>query len=183
MLCIGDLMLGEFVYGDVTRRAPEAPTPVIAIKRDEGWLAAPIDVARNLSRSARIIFSSAWSAKPTMPGPQGAPQAADRNSVVIDPARQAGCARRLRAGGESAWRQCRRRTLIRACASEALPSRLRQGALTFVIRRRAAKLAKPVIVDPKGHDYGMRDLDHAEPAERGRFGAVGLALGAKLGQQ
>ena len=31
VLCIGDLMLDEFVYGDVTRISPEAPTPVIAV--------------------------------------------------------------------------------------------------------------------------------------------------------
>ena len=35
VLCIGDLMLDEFVYGDVTRISPEAPTPVIAVKRTE----------------------------------------------------------------------------------------------------------------------------------------------------
>jgi D-beta-D-heptose 7-phosphate kinase/D-beta-D-heptose 1-phosphate adenosyltransferase len=30
VLCIGDLMLDEFVYGDVSRISPEAPT-VIAV--------------------------------------------------------------------------------------------------------------------------------------------------------
>ena len=29
VLCIGDLMLDEFIYGDVSRISPEAPTPVI----------------------------------------------------------------------------------------------------------------------------------------------------------
>src|SRR4030081_163924 len=29
VLCIGDLMLDEFVYGEVSRISPEAPTPVI----------------------------------------------------------------------------------------------------------------------------------------------------------
>ena len=33
VLCIGDLMLDEFVYGDVSRISPEAPAPVIAVKR------------------------------------------------------------------------------------------------------------------------------------------------------
>ena len=35
VLCIGDLMLDEFVYGDVSRISPEAATPVIAVKRSE----------------------------------------------------------------------------------------------------------------------------------------------------
>ena len=36
VLCIGDLMLDEFVYGRSTRISPEAPTPVIAVKRTRG---------------------------------------------------------------------------------------------------------------------------------------------------
>ncbi len=32
MLCIGDLMLDEFVYGEVARISPEAPAPVIAVR-------------------------------------------------------------------------------------------------------------------------------------------------------
>ena len=35
VLCIGDLMLDEFVYGEVSRISPEAPAPVIAVQRSE----------------------------------------------------------------------------------------------------------------------------------------------------
>ncbi|MGN6461462.1 MAG: bifunctional heptose 7-phosphate kinase/heptose 1-phosphate adenyltransferase, partial [Pseudolabrys sp.] len=35
VLVIGDLMLDEFVYGEVSRISPEAPTPVIAVNRTE----------------------------------------------------------------------------------------------------------------------------------------------------
>jgi len=35
VLCIGDLMLDEFVYGEVSRISPEAPAPVIAVQRTE----------------------------------------------------------------------------------------------------------------------------------------------------
>jgi D-beta-D-heptose 7-phosphate kinase/D-beta-D-heptose 1-phosphate adenosyltransferase len=31
VLCIGDLMLDDFVYGEVSRISPEAPTPVLAV--------------------------------------------------------------------------------------------------------------------------------------------------------
>src|ERR1017187_3596189 len=48
VLCIGDLMLDEFVYGDVTRISPEAPTPVIAVKRTEMMIGGAGNVARNL---------------------------------------------------------------------------------------------------------------------------------------
>ena len=35
VLCIGDLMLDDFVYGEVTRISPEAPAPVLAVTRSE----------------------------------------------------------------------------------------------------------------------------------------------------
>jgi D-beta-D-heptose 7-phosphate kinase / D-beta-D-heptose 1-phosphate adenosyltransferase len=57
VLCIGDLMLDEFVYGDVTRISPEAPTPVIAVKHSELMIGGAGNVARNLvSLGARCIF-------------------------------------------------------------------------------------------------------------------------------
>ena len=48
VLCIGDLMLDEFVYGEVSRISPEAPTPVIACKRSELMAGGAGNVARNL---------------------------------------------------------------------------------------------------------------------------------------
>ena len=57
MLCIGDLMLDEFVYGEVSRISPEAPTPVIAVKRTEMMIGGAGNVARNLvALGARCIF-------------------------------------------------------------------------------------------------------------------------------
>src|ERR1700728_4979264 len=35
VLCIGDLMLDTYVYGEVTRVSPEAPALVIAAKRED----------------------------------------------------------------------------------------------------------------------------------------------------
>jgi bifunctional ADP-heptose synthase (sugar kinase/adenylyltransferase) len=57
VLCIGDLMLDEFVYGEVSRISPEAPTPVIAVKRTELMIGGAGNVARNLvALGARCIF-------------------------------------------------------------------------------------------------------------------------------
>ena len=57
VLCIGDLMLDEFVYGEVSRISPEAPTPVIACKRSELMVGGAGNVARNLvALGARCIF-------------------------------------------------------------------------------------------------------------------------------
>ncbi len=60
VLCIGDLMLDEFVYGEVSRISPEAPTPVIAVKRTEVMIGGAGNVARNLvALGARCIFVGA----------------------------------------------------------------------------------------------------------------------------
>ncbi len=57
VLCIGDLMLDEFVYGEVSRISPEAPTPVIAVKRTDLMIGGAGNVARNLvALGARCIF-------------------------------------------------------------------------------------------------------------------------------
>jgi D-beta-D-heptose 7-phosphate kinase/D-beta-D-heptose 1-phosphate adenosyltransferase len=57
VLCVGDLMLDEFVYGEVSRISPEAPAPVIAVQRSESNIGGAGNVARNIaSLGARCIF-------------------------------------------------------------------------------------------------------------------------------
>ncbi|ABE38852.1 D-alpha,beta-D-heptose 7-phosphate 1-kinase / D-beta-D-heptose 1-phosphate adenylyltransferase [Rhodopseudomonas palustris BisB5] len=57
VLCVGDLMLDEFVYGEVSRISPEAPTPVIAVQRSEINVGGAGNVARNIAAiGARCIF-------------------------------------------------------------------------------------------------------------------------------
>jgi D-beta-D-heptose 7-phosphate kinase/D-beta-D-heptose 1-phosphate adenosyltransferase len=57
VLCVGDLMLDEFVYGEVSRISPEAPAPVIAVQRSETNIGGSGNVARNIaSLGARCIF-------------------------------------------------------------------------------------------------------------------------------
>jgi D-beta-D-heptose 7-phosphate kinase/D-beta-D-heptose 1-phosphate adenosyltransferase len=57
VLCAGDLMLDEFVYGEVSRISPEAPAPVIAVQRTETNVGGAGNVARNIaSLGARCIF-------------------------------------------------------------------------------------------------------------------------------
>src|SRR6185503_19142178 len=57
ILCVGDLMLDDFVYGEVGRISPEAPAPVLAVKRSEVTIGGAGNVARNIaSLGARCIF-------------------------------------------------------------------------------------------------------------------------------
>jgi D-beta-D-heptose 7-phosphate kinase/D-beta-D-heptose 1-phosphate adenosyltransferase len=57
VLCVGDLMLDEFVYGEVSRISPEAPAPVIAVQRTETNIGGAGNVARNIGAlGARCVF-------------------------------------------------------------------------------------------------------------------------------
>src|ERR671921_3010980 len=44
----GDVMLDEFVWGDVTRISPEAPVPVVEIRRESVHLGGAANVLANL---------------------------------------------------------------------------------------------------------------------------------------
>ena len=57
ILCIGDLMLDDFVYGEVSRISPEAPAPVIAVTRNDLIVGGAGNVARNIAGlGARCVF-------------------------------------------------------------------------------------------------------------------------------
>src|SRR4051794_41615378 len=57
VLCVGDLILDEFVYGDVSRISPEAPAPVIAVQRSEANIGGAGNAARGIAAlGARCIF-------------------------------------------------------------------------------------------------------------------------------
>ena len=59
VLCVGDVMLDRFVYGDVSRISPEAPVPVCRVVSESAMLGGAGNVARNLaSLGASVAFVS-----------------------------------------------------------------------------------------------------------------------------
>src|SRR5215813_11213621 len=57
VLCIGDVMLDEFVYGEVSRISPEAPAPVIAVNHTDVMIGGAGNTVRNIaSLGAKCIF-------------------------------------------------------------------------------------------------------------------------------
>ena len=48
ILVVGDVMLDEFLYGEVCRLSPEAPVPVVDIKEEVYHLGGAANVARNI---------------------------------------------------------------------------------------------------------------------------------------
>jgi D-beta-D-heptose 7-phosphate kinase/D-beta-D-heptose 1-phosphate adenosyltransferase len=180
VLCIGDLMLDDFVYGEVSRISPEAPAPVVAVSRSEIAIGGAGNVARNLvSLGARCIFvgvigedeagrtlMSALKAEPMVEA-----------HLVIDPSRPT--TRKVRFVSEhysthllrADWELAEavdapsEKALIDYALS-ALPrvgavvlSDYAKGVLTPRVIRAvidaANKLKKPIVVDPKGTDFSI----------------------------
>jgi D-beta-D-heptose 7-phosphate kinase/D-beta-D-heptose 1-phosphate adenosyltransferase len=49
VLCVGDVMLDEYFYGDVKRISPEAPAPVLAVSNQDLIVGGAGNVARNIA--------------------------------------------------------------------------------------------------------------------------------------
>ena len=180
VLCVGDLMLDEFVYGEVERISPEAPAPVLAVSRSELVIGGAGNVARNIAAlGARCIFVGVVGSDDA-----GRRLTAELRSdpsiearVVVDPSRIT--TRKVRFVSEHFSTHLLRADWERAvaiegetentvldCALAALPgvasvvlSDYAKGLLTQRLLRAlidgANKLGKPVIVDPKGKDFSI----------------------------
>ena len=75
VLCLGDLMLDRFVYGDMERISPEAPVPVLRLSRTREMLGGVGNVANNVaSLGGRAILV----------GLIGRDPAGDRLSALIE---------------------------------------------------------------------------------------------------
>ncbi len=58
ILVIGDIMLDQFVWGEVSRISPEAPVPVVQVEKESFLLGGAANVANNLrSLDAKVYLS------------------------------------------------------------------------------------------------------------------------------
>ena len=180
VLCVGDLMLDHFVYGEVSRVSPEAPSLVIAATREEQLLGGAGNVARGIAAlGARCIFvgvigeddsgrvltrafaddyGDAIEAHLLVDGSRPTTRkvrfVSDHHSTHL-----------LRADWELAapLRPDIEQALIRACllalprAHAVVLSDYAKGVLSPAVIRavidKARELGKPAIVDPKGSDF------------------------------
>jgi len=180
VLCVGDLMLDEFVYGEVSRISPEAPAPVLAVKRTEVMIGGAGNVARNLvALGARCVFVGVVgddNAGRALADALGDHPLIDFH-LVVDSARQTTRKVRfvsehfsthlLRADWEVAAPVDRAsEDALIGHVIEALPdvgavvlSDYAKGALTARVVRAVIEAAnaagRPVVVDPKARDYSI----------------------------
>src|SRR6476619_7127273 len=181
ILCIGDLMLDDFVYGDVSRISPEAPAPVIRVTREDVVIGGAGNVARNVaSLGAKCLFVGVIGNDASGKMVRSALGRARRgiaSHLVVD--RQRPTTRKLRFVSEhysthllrADWEVAKpvdartEAALIRQAlkllprAGAVVLSDYGKGVLTPKLIRavieRAKKLDRPDVVDPKGIDFSI----------------------------
>ncbi len=181
ILCVGDLMLDDFVYGEVTRISPEAPTPVLRVRHSEIGIGGAGNVARNIAAlGARCIFVGLIGnddAGLTLTNALAKIGDSIVPDLVIEKTRQTTrkvrfvsehhSAHLMRADWETAApASIESQSALIAYAEAALPqvgavvlSDYAKGVLTERVVRgvidAARRSGKAVVVDPKGHDYSV----------------------------
>ncbi|NPU67640.1 D-glycero-beta-D-manno-heptose-7-phosphate kinase [Bradyrhizobium sp. 83012] len=180
VLCVGDLMLDEFVYGEVSRISPEAPAPVIAVQRSEINIGGAGNVARNIAAlGARCIFVGliGQDSAGDQLGAELAKEAGIESVLVRDPSRpttrkvrfvsehfsthmlRADWERAAPASGEIEQKLIAAILPLLARADIVLLSDYAKGVLTARVLRNvidaARKAGKRVIVDPKSANLAI----------------------------
>ena len=86
ILVVGDLMLDKYIWGNVSRISPEAPVPVVEVKRDSQILGGAGNVANNLGSLGAfpILVGIVGGDEPGRWIRKNVP---DRRGIFMDPAR------------------------------------------------------------------------------------------------
>src|SRR5262249_12000237 len=179
-LCVGDLMLDDFGYGEVSRISPEAPAAVIAVGRQEAVVGGAGNVARNVaSLGARCLFVGVIGddegGRKVMTALADDPNIEAR--LVIDRSRPTTHKVRFVAGDRGQSTHLLRADwevstpinggIEEAVIGHAIAALRNAGAVVLsdyakglltarvieAVIDAAAKLGKPVVVDPKGSDF------------------------------
>ena len=171
VLCIGDVMLDRYVHGAVERVSPEAPIPVLRVKREQAMLGGAGNVVRNLAAlgaQARFVGAIGDDAAGAEVMSQLAEQQGAEPSLVIAPSRRTTIKERFLAGNQQLLRADREAdTPLPQEAERALLAHIGKlegvlvlsdygkGVLSPAVIKGAIAAAKghPIVVDPKGEDF------------------------------
>ncbi|HUA54841.1 MAG TPA: PfkB family carbohydrate kinase, partial [Candidatus Sulfotelmatobacter sp.] len=201
VLCIGDLMLDRFVYGQVERVSPEAPIPVVSVERELAMLGGAGNVVRNLvALGVEACFISVIGDDPAgreVTQLVGAEPRLEPH-LLVEPGRRTTIKTRFVAGSQQLLRADRetvapigariRDQLVRR-AEEALHdhavlvlSDYGKGVLgaedTQALIRAARAKGAWVVIDPKGRDYARyAGASVLTPNRRELAEATGLPTG------
>lgn len=176
LLVIGDLMIDEYLWGEVDRISPEAPVQVVSVEREDFTLGGSGNVANNLI----TLGAQVWAAGITGAGGNGRllldkfkQLGINTDGVIQDPGRPTTKKTRIIAANQHVLRIDREtrheisdpinRKLIESIENTIpkiqviLISDYGKGVVTKSLVRRVVDIAKKqnkiIIVDPKGLDF------------------------------
>jgi D-beta-D-heptose 7-phosphate kinase/D-beta-D-heptose 1-phosphate adenosyltransferase len=184
VVVLGDIMLDEFVWGDVTRISPEAPVPVVEVRRESAHLGGAANVLANLvalgarARLVGVVGDDVAGQRLRTELREASPAQTDE-MIVIDRSRPSTVKTRIIAHNQTVVRADRERSapvdaqtedriigVLRREIKEAsalLVSDYDKGAVTPRILNEILTLAYgrgiPVLIDPK-----IRNFDAYRPA-------------------
>jgi D-beta-D-heptose 7-phosphate kinase/D-beta-D-heptose 1-phosphate adenosyltransferase len=201
ILIVGDLMLDEFLWGHVRRISPEAPVPVVDLHKRSHVPGGAANTAANvagLGGQARLLGVVGEDEAGRLLRRSLEGLGIDCSGVLIDPSRPTTTKTRIIAHSQQVVRidhECRlplpapieARVLkladeglaeADACIVADYAKGLVSPTLARQLIRTATELGKPVIVDPKGSDFGrFRGASVIKP----NLHEAGLFLGREVG--
>ncbi|HEY1299026.1 MAG TPA: D-glycero-beta-D-manno-heptose-7-phosphate kinase [Stellaceae bacterium] len=200
VLCVGDVMLDHYVYGQVERVSPEAPIPVLAVEREQTTLGGAGNVLRNLralGAAASFISVVGNDDAGREVGRLLEAQAGAEIHVLVQPQRTTTVKTRYVAANQQLLRADREtaipldpyiredllrlaRELVRVhpvvIVSDYAKGVLTEGVALEIIRA-AQEAGARVIVDPKGGDpIRYRGADLLKPNRRELAEATGMPV-------
>lgn len=177
VLCVGDVMLDRFIYGEVERISPEAPIPVLRIGHERLMLGGAGNVANNIAAlGGRVHFVSVIGNDDAGAAVRAELDRWDghlESGLITVAARQTTIKNRFLSGTQQLMRADREDTgplgeADRALVTDAVKAALDQASVvvlsdygkgvldavtTAEIIKAARDAGKIVIVDPKGDDF------------------------------
>ena len=177
VLCVGDVMLDRYVYGQVERISPEAPIPVLQTQRETATLGGAGNVVRNISALGGKVYVIGVTGQDQTGNDVAAAFQALPNvtaHLLPDPSRPTTQKTRYVAGGQQLLRAdyesakpvapALEERLIAQIANTirnvkaVILSDYAKGVLTPALIAETIRLAREygtlIIVDPKGRDFG-----------------------------
>ncbi|MPY73222.1 MAG: D-glycero-beta-D-manno-heptose-7-phosphate kinase [Alphaproteobacteria bacterium] len=179
VVCVGDLMLDRYIEGRVNRLSPEAPIPVLEVQREQAMLGGVGNVLRNLVAlgvTAELVAAIGVDRAGRELAALLAQEPHLTPRLVSIPGRQTSVKTRFLAGNQQLLRADREttdaiadadsRSLLAdaAAALKQVPdaplvlSDYGKGVIDDALAAALIDLARaadrPVVVDPKGRDYG-----------------------------
>ena len=200
VLVVGDLMVDEYLWGDVDRISPEAPVPIVAVNRESHTLGGAGNVVSNLvamGASVAVAGTAGRDAAGELLLARFADKGVDTRGIVLQPGRPTTRKTRVIASNQQVLRIDREtRRPIGAETLERLTAHLEsvlpgmdlilisdydKGVVTRPLVASVAEAASRhgilTIADPKGLDYTKyRGLDMLTPNQKEAGTAAGIEI-------